>query len=230
VVRLVIRSAVSRAAGGIEAIGATAVALAVLATLVVAGGLSSIDQYAVDHWMPDFEPSGDAELVNWDHQFYPELGDPLQAFCNVWTFPASAFVSGVVLAVCCVAFVRRGQPRAALAWAAAWTAANVVELILKLALHKPALNALEDGVRVSFDNFSHSFPSGHALRAVMTAALLAMVWRVAARPALVWTAVALPALVYSAAHTPSDVLGGALLGLLAALSARTLIRTRAVAR
>jgi membrane-associated phospholipid phosphatase len=202
-------------------IGATAAAFAALGALVVTGALSGIDQYAVDHWMPNFEPSNGSGAGSLAHQFYPHLGSPLQAFCNLWTFPASAFVSGVAIISCCVALVRRGRRDAALAWGGAWLAANLAELVAKHFLHRPVLHAIEAGMRVPFDSFGHSFPSGHALRATVTAFALATVWRRAALPALFWTAVVLPALVIGAAHTPSDVVGGVLLALLVALTARS---------
>ena len=62
---------------------------------------------------------------------------------------------------------------------------------------------------------------GIADAATVTAFALATVWRRAALPALFWTAVVLPALVIGAAHTPSDVVGGVLLALLVALTARS---------
>jgi PAP2 superfamily len=222
------RSEANGAAGGLAAIGATAVGFGLLAWLVTAGSLSGVDQYAVDHWMPDFEPSAgsSSSLV---HELYPHLGSPLETFCNLWTFPASPVVSGVVVACCCAAFVRRGRPAAGLAWGGAWLAGNLVEVIGKQVLHRPALHALVAGMRVSFASFGHSFPSGHALRAVITATVLATVWKRATLPALVWTLIALPALVVAAAHTPSDVVGGVLVALLAVLSVRALLRQPVVA-
>ena len=215
------QSAIPRAAEDVAAIVAATVAFLVLAGLVVAGSLSAVDQYAIDHWMTDVERSSGSSSVSIAHQFYPHLGTPLQVFCNLWTFPASAFISGALLALCCVARVRRGQRVAALTWGGGWLAANVVEVIAKHILHRPTLHAVEAGVRVSFDGFSHAFPSGHALRAVLTATLLVAVWRRAARPAVLWAAIALVALVVSAAHTPSDVLGGVLLALPIVFAARS---------
>src|SRR5438552_2068189 len=125
------RGAVRPAAEDVVAIGATAVAFGALAALVAAGSVARVDEYAVDHWMPNFEPSNGSESSGLAHQFYPHLGSPLQAFCNLWTFPASAFVSAAVLAVCTVALIRRGRRSAALAWGAGWIAANVAEVVLK---------------------------------------------------------------------------------------------------
>ncbi len=205
---------------------AVALSLALLASLVVSGALSPLDQYAVDHWMPHFDPSDGSTSLHIAHQFYPHLGSPLQAFCNLWTFPASVIVSGAVISVCCLALARRGHRTAAVAWLIAWIVANAIEVVGKSVLHRPGLHALEAGSRVSFDSFGHSFPSGHALRAVVMAALLAAVWRRTAWPAFIWAAIAVPALVVNAGHTPSDVVGGALLGVLAVLVTRTALRGR----
>jgi membrane-associated phospholipid phosphatase len=210
------------------AIAATVAAFAVLATLVVTGALQAVDQYAVDHWMANFEPSSGSIWGSLSHQFYPHLGSPLQVFCNLWTFPASVFVTGVVLVTCCVALVRRGQRAAALAWFVAWLAANFVEVVGKLVLHRPALHAIDAGMRVWFSGFSHSFPSGHALRATLTAALLATVWKRATLPAFAWTVVVFPTLVVGAAHTPTDIVGGALVALIAILSVRAYLGARVV--
>jgi membrane-associated phospholipid phosphatase len=184
--------------------------LAVLAVLVVSGALTSIDQYAVDHWMPRLDAgSDDAALLTWG-QLYPHLGSALQAACNLWTFPASPLVSTLVLAAGCWTLARRGRRDAALAWAVAWNLANAVELLGKSVLTRPALHAAGG----AFHGFDSSFPSGHTLRAVLLAALVAAVWPRAAWPAVVWAALVLPALVLNGAHTPSDVLGGALLAVL----------------
>ena len=220
------RGAIPRATEGVAAIAATVVAFAVLAGLVMAGSLSAIDQYAVDHWMPNFQPSSGSTSGSLAHQFYPHLGSPLEAFCNLWTFPASPVVSGALVALCCVVLVRRGLPAAGLTWGGAWVAGNLAEVVGKHFLYRPALHAVVNGMRVSFGSFAHSFPSGHALRAVITAAVLATVWKRAALPALLWALVALPALVVAAAHTPSDIVGGVLVAVLAILTARAFLRER----
>ena len=221
-----IRNTVPRAALSVEATVAVAVGLAILATLVVSGALSPVDQYAVDHWMPYLDPSGGSKSLNLVHQLYPHVGSPLQTFCNVWTFPASIFVSAAAIGVCCVVLARRGHRTAAVAWLGAWFVANAVEVAGKSVLHRPALHVLDAGSRVSFNSFVHSFPSGHALRAVLTAAVIVTVWRSAAWPALAWVAVVAIALVVNAAHTPSDVLGGVLLGLLVVLVTRAVLHAR----
>ena len=213
----------------IETIVTVAVALAILTALVVSGGISAADQYAVDHWMPLLDPTGGSSPASVTEQFYPHLGGPLQTFCNLWTFPASIPVSGALVGLCALALARRGQRTAGLAWVTAWIVANAVEVIGKSVLHRPALHAVEAGSRVSFNTFAHSFPSGHALRALIVAVVLATVWRRATWPAAAWAGIALPLLVVNAAHTPSDVVGGALLAALTLLLTRRILELRAAA-
>jgi membrane-associated phospholipid phosphatase len=200
------------------AAGAVAVALAALAAAVAAGGLTWLDQYAVDHWMPELRPRERTPLVSID-QLYPHLRSPFETVCALWTYPASGLVSGVILVACCVVLERRGRRSAAVAWAVAWVLANAVEVLAKNTLHRPQLTAA-GGLGV----FGSSFPSGHATRAVLTEALVAAVWPRLAVPALVWVAGVLPALVILGAHTPSDVLGGVLLGVLAVLAVDAWLR------
>jgi membrane-associated phospholipid phosphatase len=94
--------------------------------------------------------------------------------------------------------------------------ANAAELVGKSVIERPVLHL----GRVPLHTFDTSFPSGHALRACLAAALVVAVARRAAWPVLLWVAVALPALVVTAAHTPSDVVGGVLLAALAVLAVR----------
>jgi membrane-associated phospholipid phosphatase len=191
-----------------------AAALAVVGALVVTGAFGGLDQYAVDHWMRHIHPGGSSS--SFASELYPKLGSPLQAVTNVWTYPAAPVVSSLVVLVCCLVLYRRGRPRAAVVWAAVWMFANAAELVGKSVLERPTLHL----GRVPLHTFDNSFPSGHALRACLAAALLLTVWRRAAWPALLWIIMALPGLVVNAAHTPSDVLGGALLAALAVLAVR----------
>src|SRR5207237_5136137 len=153
-----------------------------LAGVVASGALTSLDQYAVDHWMPELEPGGETTPAISVHQLYPHVGTFPRGFFNVWTFPASSFFSAAVLAGCAAVLVRRGQRTAALVWVAAWIGANAVEVVGKTALHRPALHATVAGATLPLRSFDHSFPSGHAVRAVVIVAVLAAGWRRAVWP------------------------------------------------
>jgi membrane-associated phospholipid phosphatase len=207
----------------LAALAALVAAFASLAALVETGALTSLDQYAVDHWMSHLEPGNTS--ASFHVELYPKLGRPLQAFCNIWTYPAAPLVSSLIALGCCVVLVRRGRHRAALAWAGAWVLANAVEVVGKNAVTRPTLHAQAFPLR-SFDS---SFPSGHALRALLLAALLASVWRRTALPLLAWVVVALPALVVNDEHTPTDVIGSALLASFVVLAVHSWLRTRPVA-
>jgi membrane-associated phospholipid phosphatase len=209
--------------GAVAALAAAAAGFAALAVVVVVGGAARIDQYAVDNWMPSLgKGDDDTAMLSWS-QLYPHLGSPLQAIYNLWTFPASPLVSTLVIAAGCWTLARRGRRDAALAWAVAWVLANAVEVFGKSVLTRPALH-VADGAYHGFDS---SFPSGHALRAVLLAACVATVWPRLTRPAVVWAALVLPALVLNGAHTPSDVLGGALLAVAVAAAVDVWLGSRA---
>jgi len=190
-------------------------AFALLAVLVVSGQLTGIDQYAVEHWMPQLEPSGSSSALG-SIQFYPKLDTPLHTFWNFWTYPASPLVSTALLFAACVVLYRRGHRSAALAWPVAWVAANAVELLGKSALERPSLH-LGHAPLYGFDS---SFPSGHTVRAILLTVVLASLWRRVGIVALGWLVVTLPALVVNSDHTPSDVVGGILLATAVAFTVR----------
>ena len=185
---------------------AAAGAFAVVAVLVVSGALSGLDQYAVDHWMVDVQPSAPSSALG-AIQFYPRFGSALHTFFDFWTYPASPVFSTAVLAAACVVLYRRGARSAALAWPFAWVAANSIELLGKSVLERPSLHF----GRAPLYSFDNSFPSGHTVRALLVTVVLASLWRRVGIAAVAWALVTLPMLVVNANHTPSDVLGGAVL-------------------
>ena len=129
---------------------------------------------------------------------------------NVVTLPASAVISLVLVWL------------ASRALGLALLAAVAVEVICKETLERPALHTGALHI-VPFDS---SFPSGHALRATLVAIAFASVrprWRGVAAS---WLAASLALLLLAGWHTPSDLLGGALLGLLGAGAAGALRRRR----
>lgn len=190
------------------------VALATLSWLVVAGKCTRLDQYAIDHWMTRVG-TGPAHNSVWDAIApYPAGGSLAQIAFNIWTFPASVLVSGVLLALCCVVLERRGQHQAAGGWIIAWVVVNAIEVAGKGLLHRPALSAAVHDARVPVAGFATSFPSGHTARALVVAFMLATVWPRLSRPAYLWAAVTCILLVASGDHTPSDIAGGALTALL----------------
>jgi membrane-associated phospholipid phosphatase len=171
-----------------------------LAILVELGEFTWLDQYAVHHWMPWLAPANHP-LVSFTSLFLPQtVSSTFGSVVDVWTYPASVFPSGVIVAA---VFLARGW--SALVWPVLWVAANVVELAGKLVVERP--NLYLHGMHVT--GFDHSLPSGHTLRSLVIAAALAATWR-AGRAALAWAATIPFALVALGDHTPTDVVAGIL--------------------
>lgn len=191
-----------------------------LSWLVVAGGCTRIDQYAVDHLMARVGTGPTHNSLWLAFRPYPGGGSASEIAFNVWTFPASVLVSAAVLALCCVVLERRGRRRAAAAWVVAWLVANGIEVAGKGLLHRPALWAVVNGMRVHVVGFDTSFPSGHTARAFVVAFMVAAVWPRIAWAAGLWAAGTCVLLVVSGDHTPSDIVGGVLAALLVVAWAR----------
>jgi len=177
-------------------------AFACLAVAVAAGAFTGLDQWAVNHLMPGAtftsEESGLAEALiplwgtHWDNAW--------SVATNIVTLPASFLIA---VALC--------------AWrsrilAVAVVAGTAVEALCKHLLTRPALY---DGA-LHITGFDNSFPSGHTLRTVVVAALVAQPFGVA------WAVASIVLLQLTGWHTPTDIVGGVLLGALALLGARAL--------
>jgi membrane-associated phospholipid phosphatase len=204
-----------------------AVAFGVLAALVVAGHLDSLDRYAIDHWMPGLEPERARDTIP------PVEGVflPFELTASPWwdrlldsvMYPASVLVSFTIFAVGSCVLWRRGAKVVAVAWGALWFVANALEVGAKIAISKPALYATQDGTTHHLAAFDHSYPSGHMMRAVLVTALVLYVWRRLGRVAAAWAAAVPVCLVVAAWHVPSDVAGGLLFGLLMVLGTYAVI-------
>jgi len=194
------------------------VALVVLTGLVVHGNLARVDQFAFDHALQlnnGDTPSGFRTI------FFPFYHDQsgLSMALDAWIFLASVLLSGLVLAVCCGTLFVRGRREAALLWGTAWIVGNAVELLGKTVINGSVLKVHGSAL----GGVAETFPSGHAIRAVLMVAALGFVWPRAALPGALWVMTVLVVLIVSGSHVPSDVVGGLLVGLLLAL----LVRRRA---
>jgi membrane-associated phospholipid phosphatase len=186
-------------------------AFAALAALVGVGALTGFDQWACGHLMPlAGTPSGGPpsfleSLVPLFHAAWRPVG---VAVTQIVTLPGQVLVSFALVAV------GAWKLRAPM-WLVAWLGATVVEFALRHLLTRPAL--YRDGVHVTA--FDSSFPSGHALRCALVAAVFAAAWP-RAKPALwAWLLASAVLLELAGFHTPTDVLGGLLLALLACRAA-----------
>jgi membrane-associated phospholipid phosphatase len=187
-----------------------AVAYATLAVLVAAGAFTGVDQWAVEHLMPSasFHHGRPGLLETALPLLHQRFDSPLAVAADIVTLPAAALVS--------LAIVVAASRVAGLSLVAAWAAGSLVELLCKHVLVRPALY---DGTFhvVAFDS---SFPSGHALRAVLVACAVTRMWPRARGAAIVWVVASVVLLQLAGWHTPTDLAGGLLLGGLALLGGR----------
>jgi hypothetical protein len=202
---------VSRARG---AVAAGAAAFAALAGLVAAGSLTSVDEWALDHAMPEAhftggKPTLAEALVPLLHTSWHGV---VPVVTNVVTVPAAFLVATAIVAAACIALPRR----TAAALAVAYVAGNAIEELTKTTLTRPALTA--HGVHVAaYDN---SFPSGHTIRTVLIAAAVALAWPRARTWVVAWAVCSVVMIELGALHVPSDIAGGLLLAATLVLAAR----------
>jgi membrane-associated phospholipid phosphatase len=201
---------------------ACAAAFAALSVLVPAGALNGLDQWAVDQLMPG-QPGGSrgpslAEAAV--PLLHASWATPLDVVANVVTLPAQALVASVLAAVCCLVLWRRGAQRPAFALGAGWIVANAIEVLCKSTLHRPLLHANGHALL----GLQSSFPSGHTLRAVLLAAVVAAMWPAARGWVALWAAATLVLLELDGFHVPSDIAGGLLLAVLTLLVMRDAAR------
>ncbi len=192
-----------------------AAALAVLTVLVAGGVLTRLDQFSLDHLMPWLVPgaSGGEDPAGFYRPFTLHSPTAIKVL-DTWTYPCSVVISGLVVVWATVVLWRRVGPIAALAPAAAWCIGNAIEEIGKHVIFRPALYADGPGGRMHVASFDDSFPSGHMMRGLLVAGLIVLLWRRAAIWAVLWVLLVGPALVLQSAHTPTDVVGGAIVGLI----------------
>jgi membrane-associated phospholipid phosphatase len=185
-----------------------------LAILVAHGSFTHVDQRAVTELMPWLRPPFHTG-VQVTHLFVPQLGGSVgEVAVALSTYPAGVLPSALVLVCCTVSLRRRGLGTAAAVWWVAWLAANVVELVGKAIVVRPALYS--HGLHVA--SYDQSYPSGHMLRSAVLTAAVVYTWR-RAWPLLLWLPVMAVALVALGDHTPTDVAGGLLAALVVVLGA-----------
>jgi membrane-associated phospholipid phosphatase len=192
----------------LRSVVALAAGYATLAVLVAAGAFTGVDQWAVDHLMPSasFHHGRPGWLEAAVPLLHQRFDSPLAVAADVVTLPAAALVS--------LAIVVAAWRVAGLGLVAAWAVGSAVELLCKHVLVRPALH---DGT-FHVAAFDSSFPSGHALRAVLVACAVTRMWPRARGAAIVWVVASVVLLQLAGWHTPTDLAGGLLLGGLAVLA------------
>jgi membrane-associated phospholipid phosphatase len=192
-------------------------AFVALAALVATGAVEGLDRHAVVHWMPWREPPHH-ELIRISTVFVPDTRwTAAGTAVALLTYPASPFVSALVVLACAWLVHRRGERTAALALVILWVVANALEVTGKLVVAREPIR----------DAFRHSYPSGHTVRACVLAAAVAAAWHRVHMLVALWAIAVVPvALVLIGDHTPTDVVGGLLLALCLLAACAHALRTR----
>jgi membrane-associated phospholipid phosphatase len=144
---------------------------------------------------------------------------------DLWLYPASFPLSGLILFGCACLLWRRGRTREAAVWPAAWVVGTAIEAVTKHALERPALFS----AGLHLDDLDHALPSGHTLRSFLVAAAVTSLWR-RGRWAWLWAATVWLLVVEQGWHTPTDVAGGLLLAGILLLAGREYVQRGGVDR
>ena len=199
-----------------------AVGLAALGVLVATGHAATFDQWSADSLMP-YQDRPLSQPGLWDQLMSPlaavtRSGNDLPSrLLFASTLPAAPLAASVAAALGILALAARGQQRRALVWTLTLVSCAVAEAGIKALVERPLIHKY-DVVRqttVTKDSFNHSFPSGHTVRGLLLAFLIAELVP-ALRPVLAaWLLVMSAGLVLTSMHTPTDVAGGTLLAVFA---------------
>jgi membrane-associated phospholipid phosphatase len=188
----------------IPLIAALATAVVALALLVDGGHLASLDRFARAHLSP-FQAGplgrGRGELLQL-------IGGATDALISV----AGIAVSLILMILAARRLVATGRRRAALLWASALTLAFVVELVGKALVtqSRPDNRVICHGLGAG--GFDSSFPSGHALRAVVLAGTAATLWPHLRRRFVAASLATAAAVQLNGIHPLSDIVAGVLAG------------------
>jgi membrane-associated phospholipid phosphatase len=174
---------------------------AALAVAVAEGVFTELDQWAVDHVMPGAHFNGKANLLD---AVVPLAGTHWD---SAWSVAAAVVAVPASFLVALALVTWRSRLLGLIV-----IAGTAVETLCKHVLERPTLH--HGAARLTA--FDHSFPSGHALRVVLVAA----VYRSPLSTA--WAVATLVLIQLVGWHTPSDILGGLVLALLGLLGARAL--------
>lgn len=206
-------------------------ALTLLALLVATGACTRIDQYAVDHLMLGLYPY--VAGIHWAGgvPMAGRLAAPLASSMNpnrivnriadAAYIPAGGVIATALVGLAALAAAARRRPVVEIAcWLAAYVVGNLLELVGKWTITRPALHTTPAYGSLQVWKFDTSFPSGHTIRACILAAFVAWAVPYLRAPAAIWAAAVVVLLVLAGTHTPTDVIGGLLAALALVLFSR----------
>jgi membrane-associated phospholipid phosphatase len=158
--------------------------------------------------------------ATFDRRLEPHVAPLADGDWNILVIVADPVVTVAIFAAGFIVLRRRGRSGAAWAWCLALAAGMAIEVLFKAVVEQIPF-AAEERVLDLF-SLTHTYPSGHAMRAVLLAGLgvalvprLARLWIACAGFVAVWVVV-------SGMHLVTDAMGGVLLGctLVAAVNCR----------
>lgn len=199
-------------------------AFAILAALVGIGQLTGVDQFAVYNLMPWSTPNPAPVSLRDGLELYSGSFKATDAI----TLIGAALPSSALALLLAGVLVRRGKQVAAFVLLTLFVVGVGTESLLKTLLTRPELRAWHDGRLLSLAGFDSSFPSGHAFRVTLVAAMVVTLWPRLAPLACFAVAVIALTLELGGFHTPSDVAGGLLLAGALLLIGRTIVSRQAL--
>jgi len=209
-----------------RALAVTTTVLVIFTVVVLTGGTTGIDDWALNHVMPGVRYGSGSGIVTIVGLWRPFPLDALWwgKVLDAYLYPASFFISMLIVLIACAVMARRGRRVAAVLWLGAWLGANALELFGKVALERPGVTWIDAGRPSHLSSFDNSYPSGHVARGLVVAAVVSYVYPRLGLVVAAWVVLVPAALVVAGDHTVSDVVGGALVGLLLVLGVQVIIR------
>src|SRR5262245_12903229 len=120
----------------------TTAALATFTAFVLAGALTRVDDWGIDHVMPALDPRGTpGGIVDRNGLWRPFPLDVnwWNKLLDTYNYPASILPLGIIVVIATIVLLRRGQRAPAVVWLWAWGLVDVLELLGKHGLALPRL-------------------------------------------------------------------------------------------
>jgi undecaprenyl-diphosphatase len=183
--------------------------------LVIIGLAAYIDEFLLQG---AFQPSTDAfphAISNWDIPIFILINKGLANFYLGWFFNiVTRLGSTTFLLAVCVVLYAVGRKRECILLFASIIIGTVLGLPIKLLLPRPRPYVTLPSTIVFDREAGSSFPSGHSMRSFAFAVVGSKLWPRFRVPLYVLAFLVSFARIYVGQHYPSDIIGGALLGLL----------------
>ena len=202
-------------------------AFVVLTGLVAADALRPVDRYAIHHLMPYASDSvagtiAPSEPENAVKPIIHGNRSLAQTIAAVAFAPADS-TSALLLAAATTVVIRRrrGPWRAGAVWIAALLAGLAVEGVGKLIIPQITFTYSSVVLGVKIEG---TYPSGHTMRSVIVATMIASLWPRVRPLAIGWVLYVTAVLELGGLHVPSDIAGGYLIGGALAVAALTYSR------